>query len=155
MPTTLGTGSVEGLPAAQGLNSKTNRTVPLPIRNECHDLLIWSYSLLRNLCHIRVLEDCFHDVSMLSGNEKSNIGQSDRSNRLPGRFSFVRCEKHSDVFRTRQKSRRELQQLVQNTISVGCSHSFPVGRMFEWHRGYGLSAVCFYRQVKSIKRKFM
>src|SRR5215470_13881729 len=45
-------------------------------------LLIASYSLLRNLCHIRALEDCFHDVSILSGNEKSNTGQSDRSNRM-------------------------------------------------------------------------
>src|SRR5215472_792034 len=67
---------------------------------------------------------------MLSGNEKSNIGQSDRSNRLPGRFSFVRCEKHSDVFRTRQKSRRELQQLVQNTIST-TKCSFRLVRVLE------------------------
>jgi len=58
----------------------------------------------------------------LSGNEKSNTGQSDRSNRLPGRFSFVHCEKHSDIFRTRQKKQRQLQQLVQNTISpIKCS----------------------------------
>ena len=83
--------------------------------------------------------------SILSGNEKSNTGQSDRSNRiiwfffaspcrfsgpadtieliLPERFSFVHCEKHSDVFRTRQKKQeRELQQLVQNTIlAIKCS----------------------------------
>src|SRR5262249_22569446 len=51
-------------------------------------------------------------------------------NRLPGRFSFVRCEKHSDVFRTRQKSRRELQQLVQNTIlPIKCS--FRLVRVLE------------------------
>src|SRR5262249_24238266 len=90
--------------------------------------------------------------SILSGNEKSNTGQSDRSNRmiwgfllaravfpghsmtgqqteieliLRGRFSFVRCEKHSDMFRTREKSRRELQQLVQNTIlSTKCSRQY-------------------------------
>src|SRR5215467_14996828 len=29
---------------------------------------------------------CFHDVSILSGNEKSNTGQSDRSNRMIGEF---------------------------------------------------------------------
>src|SRR5215469_4629135 len=44
---------------------------------------------------------------------------------LPGRFSFVHCEKHSDVFRTRQKKRRELQQLVQNTIlAIKCSRQY-------------------------------
>src|SRR5215470_13325724 len=62
--------------------------------------------------------------------EKSNTGQSDRSNRLPGRFSFVRCEKHSDIFRTRQKKQRQLQQLVQNTISaIKCS--FRLVRVLE------------------------
>ena len=50
-------------------------------------------------------------------------GQQTESNSfLTERFSFAHCEKHSDVFRTRQKKQRQLQQLVQNTIStIKCS----------------------------------
>ena len=34
---------------------------------------------------------CFHDVSILSGNEKSNTGQSDRSNRIIWFFLLARA----------------------------------------------------------------
>src|SRR5215467_11798038 len=57
---------------------------------------------------------------------------SSRQNRTHSteRFSFVHCQKHSDVFRTRQKKQRELQQLVQNTIlSIKCS--FRLVRVLE------------------------
>src|SRR5499433_1736016 len=48
--------------------------------------------------------------------------QTESDSFLPERFSLVHCEKHSDIFRTRQKKQRELQQLVQNTISpIKCS----------------------------------
>src|SRR5215831_9832254 len=108
-------------------------------------LLIASYYLLRNLCHIGALEDVFPRCFHLSGNEKSNTGQSDRSNRmiwgfllaravfpghsmtgqqteieliLPERFSFVHCKKHSDIFRTRQKN-------PKRTSAVSPEHYTP------------------------------
>src|SRR5262250_2953135 len=41
---------------------------------------------------------------------------------LPAYQRHFHCEKHSDIFRTRQKKQRELQQLVHNTIlSIKCS----------------------------------
>src|SRR5262245_42623513 len=91
---------------------------------------------------------CFHDVSILSGNEKSNTGQSDSSNRMIGVFArrcrffvaihegpadrnrthsigesfFCSLRKTFGHLRTRQKKQRQLQQLVQNSIStIKCS----------------------------------
>src|SRR5215813_2545614 len=54
-------------------------------------LLIASYYLLRNLCHIGALEDVFPRCFHLSGNEKSNTGQSDRSNRMIWGFLLARA----------------------------------------------------------------
>ena len=59
------------------------------------------------------------------------MGQQTESNLFYQRdFSFVHCEKNSDVFRTRQKKERELKQLVQNTIlPIKCS--FRLVRVLE------------------------
>src|SRR5215467_15924420 len=83
----------------------------------------------------------------LLGNEKSNTGQSDmngqekrhglakyhsiRSDEPADRIGLreifvVQCEKYSDIFRTRPKKQRELQQLAQNTI-VAIKCSFRLG----------------------------
>src|SRR5215472_13806282 len=51
--------------------------------------------------------------------------QTESDSFLPERFSLVHCEKHSDIFRTRRKKKRELEQLVQNTIlPIKCSFRF-------------------------------
>jgi len=36
-------------------NAASNRTVPLPTRNESHDLLIWSYFIAENRLRINLL----------------------------------------------------------------------------------------------------
>src|SRR5215471_7385414 len=56
--------------------------------------------------------------------------QTESDSFLPERFSLVHYEKHSDIFRTRQKKQRQLQQLVQNTIST-TKCSFRLVRVLE------------------------
>jgi len=103
-------------------------------------LLIASYYLLKNICHIEALEDVFPWCFPFCQGMKNRIqgrvtdriecygvfaspcrfswpfmmGQQTESDSFYREISLVHCEKHSDIFRTRQKKQRQLQQLVQH-----------------------------------------
>src|SRR5262249_62100820 len=85
---------------------------------------------------------------------------SSRQNRTHSteRFSFVHCEKHSDVFRTRQKKERELQQLVQNTIlPIKCSSCLllVLGFNSAWHQEPGHGSPLSVSNLASISSRIV
>ena len=66
------------------------------------------------------VRDRIGDIGVLLGRAvflAVHDGPADRIELIPPeRFCFVHCKKHSDVFRTRQKKQREVQQLIQQSV---------------------------------------